>query len=193
MAGTPRRKTLKARPRTSAGSLVSVDGLSGGALARAAKRLATGEGTGVSWWDASGIFGDVDAAGVDVERPSARTVILLYAADLAFRLRWEIRPAMAEGRRVIAVPYIDTAIALGRAAGLDEAWLRSVFDFAPAPAERVYVDAAPRASAAAHGFLEFTCRRLVLMESRKAREDLLTRTQARLKAVRHRAAARRNP
>ena len=49
--------------------------------------------------------------------PSARTLLLLYAADLAFRLRWQIRPALAEGRTVVAAPYVDTAVAFGRAAG----------------------------------------------------------------------------
>ena len=29
--------------------------------------------------------------------PSSRTLLLLYAADLAFRLRWEIGPALDEG------------------------------------------------------------------------------------------------
>jgi hypothetical protein len=168
-----------------------VDGLSGRALTRAARRLASDEGAGVSWWDASGIFGDVDAAGIDVARPSARTVILLYAADLAFRLRWEIRPAVAEGRHVVAAPYVDTAMAFGRAAGLDEAWLRSLFAFAPEPDERVYVDGKPAAGTAGQGFLEFTCRRLGAMEARKSRQDLLTRTQARLKAARQRTAGAR--
>jgi hypothetical protein len=123
-----------------------------------------------------------------VEKPSARSLLLLYAADLAFRLRWEIRPALAEGRRVIAAPYVDTAIALGRAAGVDEAWLRSVFDFAPVPAERRYVvEGAPAATAAGQGFIEFACRRLVGMETRSVRRDLVTRTRARLKATRHRS------
>ena len=43
-----------------------------------------------------------------------RTLLLLYAADLAFRLRWEIRPALAEGHTVIAAPYLDTAFAFSR-------------------------------------------------------------------------------
>ena len=53
--------------------------------------------------------------------PSARTLLLLYAADLAFRLRWEIRPALAAGRTVVAAPYVDTAVAFGRAAGVPAA------------------------------------------------------------------------
>ena len=182
---------MKPRPRPAAGRLLSIDGLSGSALTRAARRLAASEHAGVSWWDASGIFGDVDAAGLDGSRPSARTVILLYAADLAFRLRWEIRPIVAEGRHVVAAPYVDTAIAFGRAAGLDDAWLRSLFAFAPDPDERVYVAGAPPAGTEGQGFLEFTCRRLAAMDSRKSRQDLLTRAEAGLKGLRQKTAGGR--
>lgn len=170
-------------------TLMSVDGVSGSAVRRVATRLASADRNdraGVSFWDASGIFGDLHAAGPDVERPSARTLLLLYAADLAFRLRWEIRPGLAEGRRVIAAPYVDTAIALGRAAGLDEAWLRSMFAFAPPPAGRRYVEGKPAGITAGQGFIEFACGGLGDMDTRAAREDLITRTQARLKATRHR-------
>ena len=178
---------MKAHARATA-VLISVDGVSGSAVLRAATRLASADRAnraGVSCWDASGIFGDLNVAGPDVERPSPRTLLLLYAADLAFRLRWEIRPALAEGRRVIAAPYVDTAVALGRAAGLDEAWLRSMFEFAPAPTERHHVEGAPAATAAGQGFIEFACRRL----TRSARQDLVTRAHARLKATRHRSRA----
>ena len=182
---------MKARPPTG-GTLVSVDGASADAVMRAARRLAsTGPGgrAGISRWDASGIFGELDAAGPELERPSVRTLLLLYAADLVFRLRWEIRPALAEGRRVVVAPYVDTAVALGRASGVEEAWLRSLFTFAPVPADRRYVDGAP-GPVAGPGFIEFACRRLVGMESRSARQHLVARTRARLKAARHRSRSR---
>jgi len=60
-------------------------------------------------------------------------LILLYAADLAFRLRWQIAPALEEGATVIAAPYVETVIGFGRAAGLPRLWLKNVFEFAPAP------------------------------------------------------------
>jgi thymidylate kinase len=159
---------------------------------KAAKQRASeerGASANISRWDASGIFGDLDVAGLDAERPSARTLLLLYAADLAFRLRWEIRPALAEGRRIIAAPYVDTAIAIGRAAGIDNEWLHSVFQFAPAPTERCYVQVPASARAAGHGFAEFACRRLYGLNTRTARQDLIARAQARLKSTRHRAPA----
>jgi hypothetical protein len=58
---------------------------------------------------------------------------LLYATDLAFRLRWAIAPALAEGRVVIAAPYVETAIAVGVGLGLPDAWAREVLRFATAP------------------------------------------------------------
>ena len=64
---------------------------------------------------------------------SPRTLSLVYAADLAFRLRWEIRTAIDTGGVVIAAPYVDTAVAFGSACGLPESWLRELLRFAPAP------------------------------------------------------------
>jgi hypothetical protein len=179
---------MKPRPRTKA-ALTSVDGVNAVMLVQTAKRLASaGRGTrlGISHWDASGIFGDLETKGAAVERPSVRTLLLLYAADLAFRLRWEIRPALAAGRTVIAAPYVDTAIALGRAAGIDDTWLRSIFDFAPVPAARHYVDGAATAGRG-RGLIEFACRHLANVETRAERRDLMARAQARLKATRHRS------
>ncbi len=92
--------------------------------------------------------------------PSARTLLLLYAADLAFRLRWQIRPALAEGRTVIAAPYVATALAFGRAAGLKPSWLMNLFRFAPRAHERRFAHAtAGRAAAAKGGFVAFSAER----------------------------------
>jgi len=180
---------MKPRARAKA-ALTSVDGVHAGSLMQEARRLASASGArgtraGISYWDASGIFGDLQAKGSALERPSARTLLLLYAADLAFRLRWEIRPALAEGRTVIAAPYVDTAMALGRAAGIEEGWLRSVFDFAPIAVERHYVDGAIT-TGRGKGLVEFACRHLLNVETRATRQDLVARAHARLKATRHR-------
>src|SRR5207244_10549402 len=105
-------------------------------LAAAGAAVASRSRTGISRWDASGVFQDLAVADAAAGAPSARTLLLLYAADLAFRLRWQIRPALAEGRTVVAAPYIDTATAFGRAAGLKAGWLTDLFRFAPPPTER---------------------------------------------------------
>ncbi len=90
--------------------------------------------SGVSRWDASGLFTDVASAPVAHRDVSPRTLLLLYAADLAFRLRWEIVPAIEQGLVIVAAPYVTTAVTFGRATGLSSDWLKTLFRFAPHPA-----------------------------------------------------------
>lgn len=125
-------------PKTqSPGRLIAIDGSRGADLARSADRLAAalraqGVECAISRWDASGLFGELAQTS---ERTSAspRTLSLVYAADLAFRLRWEIRTALAAGAVVIAAPYVETAIAFGAGCGLPDQWLRELLRFAPQP------------------------------------------------------------
>ncbi len=148
--------TKKARQPKS--ELIAVDGIDPTAiLAEARAALGTPSRGGLSRWDASGVFQELAVAGKLAGSPSARTLLLLYAADLAFRLRWQIRPALAEGRTVIAAPYVDTALAFGRAAGLERAWLANLFRFAPRPTTRRFVHATA-ARVAKGGFVAFGSR-----------------------------------
>jgi hypothetical protein len=124
-------RRVEARPR-----LVALDGTRHADLRKAARILRERLGShqitsGVSWWDASGVFVGVGVGGKKRRAASPRTLLLLYAADLAFRLRWEIRPALAAGHAIVAAPYLDTAIAFGDACGLPRAWMTSLFAFAP--------------------------------------------------------------
>jgi thymidylate kinase len=138
--------------------LISVDGANGRAVLAEARRLAR-EGSeikGVSQWDASGLFEQLLVASKDDLDP--RALLLLYAADLAFRLRWEIEPALAEGQHVVAAPYVDTAVAFGRASGLPLKWLTNLFRFARTPSERHVVKTKPERTRAMDGFVEFGCR-----------------------------------
>jgi hypothetical protein len=94
----------------------------------------------LSRFDASGLFGELAAAARGDREVSARTLTLVYAADLAFRLRWEIRPVLDAGGMVIVSPYVDTAVAFGGACGLGEDWIRELLRFAPRPAVRARAD-----------------------------------------------------
>lgn len=154
------KRVVKSVPR-SKGSFIAVDGVNGTAVKAAAKaemkHVGRKQRAGVSVWDASGVFGDLVVADAEAGRPSARTLLLLYAADLAFRLRWEIRPAIAEGRTVAAAPYVATAMAFGRAAGLPGGWLKNLFAFAPKPdAARLVEKPSPRKSKPIC-FVDFAC------------------------------------
>ena len=59
--------------------------------------------------------------------------LLLYAADLAFRLRWEIARRSSRAHRDCRAPYVTTAMTFGLATGLSSDWLRTLFRFAPEP------------------------------------------------------------
>jgi hypothetical protein len=127
-----------ADPTPRPGRLIALDGSRGrdvisDAEALAARLRARGHDCAISRWDASGIFGDLLLADADELAIAPRTLTLLYAADLMFRLKWEIRPALAEGKMVIAAPYVNTAIAVGVGVGLADAWVREVLRFAEAP------------------------------------------------------------
>jgi hypothetical protein len=143
------------------GRLIALDGGTAGLTAAAkdvVRTLAAAKlPSGVSHWDASGLFTDLLFQEGGVLRPSARTLMLLYAADLAFRLRWQIVPALEEGRLVvIAAPYVETAKALGVAAGLPREWLDALFRFAPRADSSYHVtqSSTRRAAAASRSFFE---------------------------------------
>jgi hypothetical protein len=146
--------------------------------------IANGAGKRVSRWDASGLFEQLVQlvlADGDISTTSARLLLLLYAADLAFRLRWEIEPALAEGRTVVAAPYVDTAMAFGRACGLPAKWLNNLFRFARKPSERHVIGAAPAARPrGTAGFIEFGCLHLEWLDGRA----LAARTRRQLAAGR---------
>ncbi len=173
---------------TSNGSrLISIDGVNAHALGETARHFAAANRrsrAGISSWGASGIFDELTMADPEAGTPSARTLLLLYAADLAFRLRWEIRPALDEGRMVIAAPYVTTATALGQAAGLDPVWLRDLFYFAPTVSEHLVVDPPPaRLVADRHGFVEFAWQRLDKRLGGLTRLELMDRTRRHLRAL----------
>jgi len=124
------------------GRLVAIDGAHGGDVSDAATALREAlihrqATTGTSHWDASGLFGDILAAPAHQRDLSPRTLVLLYAADLAFRVRWEIVPALHRSMIVVAAPYVTTAISFGLATGLSIEWLRTVFRFAPLPTRTI--------------------------------------------------------
>ena len=166
------------------GTLVAVDGVNGAAVHAAAKaeisRVARRRRGGVSVWDASGVFGDLVVAEAEAGRPSARTLLLLYAADLAFRLRWEIRPAIAEGRTVAAAPYVATAIAFGRAAGLPGGWLKNLFAFAMRPDACRLIDKSSARKPKPICFVDFACQQLAPNGHGLTRRQLAKRARAHL-------------
>lgn len=128
---------------TRPGRLIAVDASRGKDLMAEAETLALrlrakNTPCGVSRWDASGMFADLLLDDREQMVVSPRMLALLYAADLMFRLRWEIRPALAGGHIVIAAPYVDTAVAVGVGLGLPEPWLRDLLRFADRPDDHAF-------------------------------------------------------
>ena len=125
------------------GQLVAVDGARGRDIERHAEAVrrkmsrTSDLPAGISRFDASGAFYELRAAGKKALTLTPRTLLLVYASDLAFRLRWEIQPALDAGRPVIAAPYVQTAIAFGKAAGLPRKWTAELLRFAPRADVRV--------------------------------------------------------
>ena len=154
---------MKSRGRPK-GRLIALEGSGGRPMAVASRFLERqfreqNVVTGSSGWDASDLFFQISQGARGLPSPSPRTLVLLYASDLAFRLRWQIRPALEEGITVIAAPYLETVFGFGRAAGIAAAWLRQVLEFAPQADEcyRVPEDKIPleRRGTPANSFVEF--------------------------------------
>ena len=142
----------------SSGQFLSLDVIDGRDVVPAAKKLLkshSDEGV-VSVWDSSSIFFEMHGLEVK-DRPSARTLVLLYAADLCFRLRWEIIPALEEGKCVVAAPYLETGFAFGAVAGLPQKWLAEVFRFAPKASQsfRLNGSSSRKLGPPTSGFIEY--------------------------------------
>jgi thymidylate kinase len=178
-------------------ALIAVDGVNGPAVDAAAQRIVQAGRRaikGVSRFDASGLFEQMLVAENDAGAASPRTLLLLYAADLAFRLRWEIEPALNEGQSVVAAPYVETPVAFGRACGLSLKWLHNLFRFARRPSERHTCDAPPgKAGLPIAGFVEFGCAQLVQTRGPQSERKLgaLTRAHLRDRGLRARRSVRR--
>jgi hypothetical protein len=146
--------------------LIALEGTHGPDLAAATasllrKLVAHKKACGASRWDVSNTFFEMRFVKPSVPPASARMLILLYASDLVFRLRWEIEPALKEGKLVVAAPYVDTAVALGVAVGLPRRWLADLFSFAPKPEAVFRIEEKKKnwhkKCKPGDGFIEFCC------------------------------------
>jgi len=173
-------------------ALIAVDGVDPAALLAAARAaLDPPSRGGISRWDASGVFQELAVADAAAGAPSARTLLLLYAADLAFRLRWQIRPALAEGRIVVAAPYLATGMAFGRAAGLPSSWVMNLFRFAPRPDARIVVHRSRDGRRGSKdGFVGFVCEQMAGCEADRAQRTLIDAIAAFLRRYDRAATAR---
>ena len=81
----------------------------------------------------------------------------------------------------MAAPYVDTAIAFGRAVGLQAAWVSDVFRFAPRADEYRYSETGPaRLVAERDGFVEFGCDRIAAFPNGVTRHQVLEHARSHL-------------
>ena len=161
------KKAGRPKPR---GRLVALDGTNGVMLRSEAERLARlccgAADPAWSLWDASNTFYELRMAKAKNLTPTPRALMLLYASDLLFRLRWEIEPTLKEGRNVVAAPYVESAMAFALAAGLPKEWIDELFRFAPKPAASFRLKEKKRSREKEKnlngepGFVEFFCANL---------------------------------
>lgn len=171
-----------------AGLLIALDGTGGSELDQAARKVVKQvEGkpaAGLSRFDSSNTFFELRMAKGKRGYAPPQTLVLLYASDLLFRLRWEIRPALAEGRTVVAAPYVQTVIGFGVAAGLPRDWLEELFAFAPAPDIALRLKEKRRvkekASKGSGGYLDFCCWNLTGISPKWTAPELRCRVLAHL-------------
>jgi hypothetical protein len=128
--------------------LIALEGKDGAevtAVAEALKNLLYLHGFGciISNWNVSGLFAQIGAQAANLQQISPRALTLLYASDLAGRLK-EIRPALQSGFFVLANQYLHTPTAIAAALGVDPTWASHLFSFAPRPEISLYVRSASK-------------------------------------------------
>ena len=167
------------------GRLIALEGIPQKALAthgrQLLKRLSKpADAGGVSVWDASGLFHQLDQGGYDEGTPSPKTLLLLFAADLEFRLRWEILPGLKAGKNVVAAPYVNTAMAFATACGVSKAWAEELFSFAPKADANYRLNENVKAGKDASGFGSFANQVLIGASDHWRKQELLKRVADKL-------------
>jgi dTMP kinase len=96
-------------------------------------------------WTRSKLMGPAIDGAKEGHTLDARTFTLLYAADFADRLEFEILPALKAGFIVVADRYIYTAFARDVVRGQNRRWVRDLFGFSVLPDLVFYLDITPEA------------------------------------------------
>ena len=93
-----------------------------------------------SEWNSSPIVGRTTRRGKNRRLLTPMTFSLIHAADFANRVYDQILPALQAGAVVLADRYVYTAFARDNARGVNRAWLRHLYSFAPKPTLAFYFD-----------------------------------------------------
>jgi len=125
------------------GRLVVVEGIDGSGKSTQLDLLrkwivAQGYSAYVSEWNSSPLVKATTKYGKDQRLLSPMTFSLIHAADFADRLDRAILPPLRAGAVVLTDRYIYTAFARDVARGIDPAYVRRIYRFAPKPSVAFY-------------------------------------------------------
>jgi dTMP kinase len=140
---SPAPPALEAGPRTYPGRLFVVEGVDGSGKSTQMTLLAQwlrSEGFTVvfSEWNSSPIVRATTRRGKKRMILTPLTFSLIHATDFSDRVEREIVPSLKAGAIVLADRYVFTAFARDASRGVDPQWVRSLYRFAPVPAEAFY-------------------------------------------------------
>ena len=101
---------------------------------------AQGYGVVVSEWKSSELIASVIDEAKERNLFNANTFSLMYASDFAFRLENQVLPSLEAGFIVLMDRYTYTAYARDVVRGVKPAWVRKLYNYAPAPDMTFYID-----------------------------------------------------
>ena len=126
-----------------AGRLIIVEGIDGSGKSTQLTLLAQwlkSEGRPVVFteWNSSAIVKATTSRGKRRKVLTPLTFSLIHATDFSDRVEREIIPSLKAGAIVLADRYVYTAFARDVVRGVDPAWVRSLYRFAPTPTMAFY-------------------------------------------------------
>ena len=125
-------------PHPPAGRLFIVEGIDGSGKSTQLTLLAQwlksqGYPVVFSEWNSSAIVKATTSRGKRRKQLTPLTFSLIHATDFSERVEREIIPSLKAGAIVLADRYVYTAFARDVVRGVDPAWVRSLYRFAPTP------------------------------------------------------------
>ena len=131
------------QPHAYPGKLIVVEGIDGSGKSTQlllAKRYLEARGMNPFFteWNSADLVKAITKKGKKKKSLTPLTFSLLHATDFAHRLVHNILPPLKAGMIVLADRYVYTAFARDVVRGVDRAWVRSVYDFAPRPDRAFY-------------------------------------------------------
>jgi dTMP kinase len=140
---TPAPPSLEAGPRSYPGRLFVVEGVDGSGKSTQLTLLSQwlrSEGFTVvfSEWNSSPVVRATTKRGKKLRQLTPLTFSLIHATDFSDRVEREIVPSLKAGAIVLADRYVYTAFARDVTRGVDPHWVRSLYRFAPIPAQAFY-------------------------------------------------------